>query len=144
MNLSAADREHQIFDSVPASARAARKFVGEILRQRHVPNSVVVDFRLVASELVSNVIEHGDGMGLTVFGEFSDEHWWEIGVVAGTTPSSSKLKQPNGWTIAGNEDRTGRGLGIVRQLMDDVITHTSDGQISVRCRRRRPRSENWA
>ncbi len=137
MNLSAVDREHQIFDAVPASARAARKFVGEILRQRSAPNSVVVDFRLVASELVSNVIEHGDGSGLTVLIDFSDHHWWEIGVVAGTTLSSSKMQQPNEWTIAGNEDRTGRGLGIVRQLMDEVITTVSEGLVSVRCRRRR-------
>lgn len=142
MNLSAVDREHQPFEAVPESARAARKFVGEILRQRLAPNSVVVDFRLVASELVSNVIEHGDGMGLTVFGDFSDEQWWEIGVVAGTTLSSSKLKQPNEWTVAGSEDRTGRGLGIVRQLMDDVITDTSDGLITVRCRRSRRRTES--
>lgn len=140
MNLIAVDREHQLFESVPDSARAVRKFVGEILRLRRAPNSVVVDFRLVASELVSNVIEHGDGKGLTVFGEFSDAHWWEIGVVAGTTLTSSKLNLPNEWTVAGSEDRTGRGLGIVRQLMDDVITATADGQVSVRCRRRR-RSE---
>ncbi len=137
MNLSAVDREHQLFDSVPESARAARKFVGEILRHRLAPNSVVVDFRLVTSELVSNVIEHGDGMRLTVFGDFSDNHWWEIGVVAGTTLSSSKLKQPNEWTVAGSEDRTGRGLGLVRQLMDDVITDISGDLVSVRCRRRR-------
>lgn len=140
MNLSAVDREHQIFDAMPTSARAARKFVGEILRQRSAPNSVVVDFRLVASELVSNVIEHGDGMGLTVFGDFSDQNWWEVGVVAGSTLSSSKMKHPNEWTVAGSEDRTGRGLGIVRKLMDDVIIDISEGLVSVRCRLHRIRS----
>ncbi|MEO5973989.1 MAG: ATP-binding protein [Ilumatobacteraceae bacterium] len=137
MNLSAVDREHQIFDAVTASALAARRFVGEILHQRSAPNSVVVDFRLVASELVSNVIEHGDGRGLTVFVDFSDHHWWEICVVSGTTPSSSKMQQPNEWTIAGDEDKTGRGLGIVRHLMDEVITTVSEGLVSIRCRRRR-------
>lgn len=137
MNLSAVDREHQIFDAVTASAQAARKFVGAILGQRSAPDSVVVDFRLVVSELVSNVIEHGDGTVLTVFVDFSDHDWWEIEVVGGIALSSRKIKQPNEWTIAATEEGTGRGLGIVRQLMDEVITNVSDGNVSVRCRRRR-------
>lgn len=137
MNLSAVDREHQIFDAVTASAQAARKFVGEILGQRGAPDSVVVDFRLVVSELVSNVIEHGDGSSLTVIVDSSDHQWWEIEVVGGTILGSSEIPQPNQWTIAGTEESAGRGLGIVQQLMDEVITNVSDGNVSVRCRIRR-------
>ena len=29
----------------------------------------------------------------------------------------------------------GRGLGIVRHLMDEIVTDTTDGQVSIRCRR---------
>lgn len=140
MNISAVDREQQIFEAVPASARAARKFVGEILRQRGAPVPVVVDFKLIVSELVANAIEHGDESGLTVSVDFSDHQWWEIEVVGGNANSASKMKQPNTWTVAGSEQVSGRGLGIVRQLMDEVVSDISDGRIRIQCRRRR--SEN--
>ena len=140
MNISAIDREQQIFEAIPASAGGARKFVSEILRLRDAPDSVVVDFRLVVSELVANAIEHGDGVGLTVRVDFSDYHWWEIEVVSGLAKNGNKMKQPNEWAVAGNENRSGRGLGIVRKLMDDVVTDISDGLVSVRCRQRRVES----
>ena len=137
MNISALDREQQIFEAVPASASAARKFVGEILRRRDAPDSVVIDFKLVVSELVANAIEHGNGDGLTVRADFSDHHWWVVEVVSGLIKNGNKMKQPNEWAVAGNERASGRGLGIVRKLMDDVVTEISDGLVSVRCRQRR-------
>ncbi len=137
MNISAVDREQQIFDAVPASASAARKFVGEILRVREAPVAVVLDFKLVVSELVANAIEHGDGDNLTVRANFSDSQWWEIEVISGLVKNGTKLRQPNDWTVAGNEHSSGRGLGIVRKLMDDVVTEISDGLVNVRCRQRR-------
>lgn len=137
MNISAVDREQQIFEAIPASASVARKFVGEILRLRDAPLAVVFDFELVVSELVANAIEHGDGDGLTVIADFSDLQWWEIEVVSGLVKNGDKIKQPNEWALAENGHTSGRGLGIVRKLMDDVVTDISDGLVSVRCRQRR-------
>lgn len=137
MSLSAVDRELQIFDAVPESARAARKFVGEIFRQRGAPESVIVDFKLVVSELVANAIEHGDGSELTVVADFSDNQWWEIGVVGGSVSGEDKLKSEITWSVPGYEHKSGRGLGIVKQLMNDVITDISDGLVRIRGRRRR-------
>lgn len=137
MNLSAVDRQQWTFDAVPESARAARRFVGEILRLRGAPEAIIRDFELVVSELVANVIEHGGGSGLTVFSDFSDRQWWDIGVVGEKTISENQMTHPDAWRVAGSEHASGRGLGIVRQLMDDVVTDTTDGQVSVRCRRAR-------
>lgn len=137
MNISSVDREQQIFESVPASASAARKFVSEILRLRDAPDSVIIDFKLVVSELVANAVEHGEGDGLTVRADFSDNQWWEIEVVSGLAKNGNNIRQPNEWAVAGNEHASGRGLGIVRRLMDNVDTEISDGLVSIRCRQRR-------
>ena len=137
MNLGSVDREQQMFYPVPESARAARKFVGEILRRRNAPESVIVDFKLVVSELVANAIEHGDGSELTVVADFSDDHWWEVGVVGGSIAGQDKLKSAINGSVAGHEIASGRGLGIVKHLMNDVITDISDGRVRIRGRRRR-------
>jgi hypothetical protein len=39
--------------------------------------------------------------------------------------------------VAAADQPSGRGLGIVRHLVDDIVTDSTDGQISIRCRRRR-------
>lgn len=137
MNPSAVDREQQIFDAVPQSAGAARKFVGEILHQRGALPSVIVDFKLVVSELVANAIEHGDGSALTVVVDFSDHQWWEIGVIGGSDLSEDNLKTINILNVLGPNHTSGRGLGIVRSLVNDVITDVSDGRVRIRGRRLR-------
>ena len=140
MNISAIDRERRTFDAVPASAQTARKYVGEILRSRAAPEPLIQDFQLVISELVANVIEHDDGSGLAVFYDFTDPQWWDIGVVGGKVRAKDPITPPETWTITGNEQASGRGLGIVRQLMDEILTDMSNSQVSVRCRRRSPES----
>ncbi len=137
MNIGAINRQQQVFAAVPKSAHAARAFVGETLRQRDVPKSIIHDYQLAVSELVTNAIEHGDGSGLIVFTDFSDPQWWEVGVVGGTPSSKDWMRRPNKWTVGGKEHSSGRGLGIVRQLMDDVVAEIIDARVSVRCRRRR-------
>lgn len=137
MNISAVDPERRTFDSVPASAQAARRYVGEVLRPRGASETIIRDFQLVVSELVANVIEHGDRSRLTVFCDFTDPQWWDIGVVGGKELAKHPMTPSETWTITGNEHTSGRGLGIVRQLMDEIITDMSNGQVSVRCRRRR-------
>lgn len=137
MSIRAAEHEQRTFAAIPESARAARAFVGESLRQQTAPKSLILDYQLVISELITNTIEYGDGSRITVFCDFSDHQWWEIGVVGTTSISESRMKQPELWAVAGRENTSGRGLGIVRQLMDDIIADTTDDRVSVRCRRRR-------
>lgn len=136
MNTSALDREQQSFDAVPTSARAARRFVSDTLRSNDASAKVISDYALVVSELVSNIIEHGDGSNIVIYLDVADPDWWEIEVVGGTV-APSNLLQPDLWAVAGSEEPSGRGLGIVRHLMDDITTGSRSSQVSVRCRRRR-------
>ncbi len=71
---------------------------------------------------------------------FADPHWWEVEVVGGAPATPKQLLAPEMWTITGAHEVSGRGLGIVRQLMDDVVTDVADHRVSVRCRRRRSES----
>lgn len=137
MNVGAIDREQRTFEAVPTSARAARQFVIEILRQHGATTTVIGDYALVVSELATNIIEHGGGSRLVICVDVADSEWWEVEVVGGTSATFNQVLQPDTWTVAGAEQTSGRGLGIVRHLMDHVATDTTDGQVSIRCRRRR-------
>jgi len=137
MSTGAIDREQRTFESVPTSARAARQFVTELLGEHRATPAAVEDCALVVSELVTNIIEHGDGSAFVIFLDVADPAWWDIEVTGRAPELPQLVLEPETWTIADAEDVSGRGLGIVRHLMDDVITDTADGQLSVRCRRRR-------
>ena len=137
MNASAIDRVQQTFAAVPTSARAARQFVTHTLRAHGAANSVISDYALVVSELATNIIEHGDGSDLVIFLDVADPDWWGMEVVGGATSASNHVLEPASWTVAAADEPSGRGLGIVRHLMDEIVTDTSDSQVSIRCRRRR-------
>jgi anti-sigma regulatory factor (Ser/Thr protein kinase) len=137
MKENAIDRERRVFDAVPASARAARQFVTERLRSRGAPAAVVGDYSLVVSELVTNVIEHSDGARVEIILGLDDPHWWELEVVGGKPAAPKLMLAPELWTVANAHEVSGRGLGIVRQLMDDVVTDIDTNRVSVLCRRRR-------
>ena len=141
MNSSAVHREQQTFEPVPTSARAARQFITETLRTNGADAQVIKDFVLVVSELATNIIEHGDGSSLVIYLDVTDPRWWEVEVVGGAATPPAQLLQPETWTVASADDASGRGLGIVRHLMDEISTGSHDGQVSVRCRRRRAEAE---
>ncbi len=137
MSLDAVDRERRSFDAVPASARGARQFVREALRHHGATSKAISDYALAVSELATNIIEHGGGSPLVVCVDVSDPLWWEVEVTGGAPTGSYQVLQPETWNVASSERSSGRGLGIVRHLMDDIVAATADGQVSIRCRQRR-------
>ncbi|MGZ4672054.1 MAG: ATP-binding protein [Ilumatobacteraceae bacterium] len=138
MNGHAPGRERRAFDAVPASAGAARRFVADLLRRDGAPAAVISDCSLVVSELVTNVIEHSNGSQLEIVVDLADPDWWQLEVAGGPPVAHKQLRAPETWSVAGADEVSGRGLGIVRQLMDDVAIRADDGQIIVCCRRQRP------
>jgi len=86
--------------------------------------------------LVSNIIEHGDGLELSLALSATPDAW-ELSVVGGRCTPESLVLRPEKWSVAGADEDSGRGLGIVRQLMDEISVDTSAGTVSVNCRRRR-------
>jgi anti-sigma regulatory factor (Ser/Thr protein kinase) len=130
--------ERREFEAVPASAHEARRFVTDLLHLDGAPAEVISDCSLVVSELVTNVIEHSGGQRVEVAVDLADLQWWRLEVVGAAPIAPKQLAPPETWTVGGANDLSGRGLGIVRQLMDDVVITATNGWISVTCRRRRP------
>jgi anti-sigma regulatory factor (Ser/Thr protein kinase) len=137
MTFDAPGPERREFEAVPSSARAARRFVTDLLRLDGAPAAVINDCSLVVSELVTNVIEHSGGQRVEVAVDLADPQWWRLEVVGAVPTAPKQLAAPETWTVGGANDLSGRGLGIVRQLMDDVAINASDDLITVTCRRRR-------
>jgi len=111
----------------------ARRFVSERL-DGVAPNSGIVDdFRLAASELVTNAVEHGNHEPVIV----------ELAVNPDVVSLSVTSHSPYDhvapvcdWTVADAEQITGRGLGIVRTLADDVSVSRGGGMLTITIERR--------
>ena len=127
------------FGATPASVRAIRAFVRDALSGADVSDEVGADVELVVSELATNAIEHGAGDELVVEVDVT-RAWLEVAVTC-VSDAAPALRAWRTWAIAPPDARSGRGLGIVRRLMDDVHVETRDGRMTVRCRRRVRRSE---
>jgi len=136
MNGNTPIRQFLKFQAVPSTARPARRFVADTLRAQGATNDEILDIALVASELVSNIIEHGDGLELSLALSATPEAW-ELSVVGGRCSPESLVLRPEKWNVARADESSGRGLGIVRQLMDEITVDTSAGTVNVSCRRRR-------
>ena len=137
MNAGGTHREARSFASLPASCRAVRLFVGDFLRAHHASDVIIKDYQLVVSELAANVVEHGAGSELTVVVDAGDPLWWDVNVADGPAFSRSQVLRPHAWAVAHPSQISGRGLGIIRHLMDDIAVIDTNGHISIGCRRRR-------
>jgi len=141
MTPNAPVRQHKMrFEAVPPTARTARRFVAEVLRTHGATTDEISDVTLVASELVSNIIEHGACPTLVIVLDVADPEVWQLSVVGGPYSGDSVVLKPENWSVAHPDDQSGRGLGIVRQLMDEISVDRSAGNLGVICRRRRATS----
>ena len=95
-------------------------------------SDAIADLALVASELVTNAFEHGGEEPIDVEVSF-DGATCTIAVssdgVDGLAPSSE-------WAVAGTHSVTGRGLGIVKSLVDSIDVRRDGGRLTVSVTRR--------
>ncbi len=138
MSAGLPDRRAEVFASVPASARAARAFVSKWLQHFGAADDVVGTFQLAVSELVTNVIEHANAVDFSVSVDAVDPDWWQVKVSCGSSLLILSA-DPLTWSVAPPHLPSGRGLGIVRQLIDEIAVNDHDGSVSIRCRVRRLR-----
>jgi anti-sigma regulatory factor (Ser/Thr protein kinase) len=117
-----------------ANVSAARRFVRSELEGR-VPADAVTDLMLATSELVTNAFEHGapQPVRLTVR---SDREQASITVVSGG--EGSRVPDVDDWTTAQADRISGRGLGIVREIADDIKVERSGGNVAITVHRRFP------
>jgi len=120
--------------AMPADVSEARHAVAEFLVGRGVSAMVVDDMELVTSELVTNAVVHGGSGSIGV--EVDTEK--EIVVTVSNTGSAKLIPPIHMWRTASPMAPSGRGLGIVRRLCDDVAVLEIDGTTVVVCRRRLP------
>lgn len=124
----------QSFKPESGSIRRARQFVTEALRLDRASDEVCDTFALVTSELITNFIEHGSGSPIDVT-VAATPIAWEV-TVAGTSNATpdNPILDPTRWSIAPAEQPTGRGLGIVHALCDDLTVTASDRMLGIHCR----------
>ena len=114
-----------------------RHAVVEHMAGRGVPTSVIDDIELLASELVTNAIIHprdAAGRAVSVHVAVSDV----VEVVVANHGSAASIPPVDEWVPAPPSAVSGRGLGIVRRLCDDVTVEQSATRAVITCRRRLP------
>ena len=113
---------------------SVRRAVASFLLDRGVSSFLVDDIRLITSELVTNAILHGKFGLISVELEVEDEIHLRV---TGIGPATA-LPPVDHWRPAAPAALAGRGLGIVRQLADDVGVEGDADHTTVSVRRRVP------
>jgi anti-sigma regulatory factor (Ser/Thr protein kinase) len=112
----------------------ARRFVADRL-DGAADACLVDDLRLAASELVTNAVEHGNHEPVVVELEVDTD------VVSLSVTSHSPhdhVAPVSDWAVADSAEITGRGLGFVRTLADDVSVSRGGGLLTITVERRLP------
>lgn len=120
-----------VLDADAAEVASARRFVRRVL-DGDVDPAVVGDLQLITSELFTNAVEHG------AHGEVELSVECDGGTAEVTVRSigPADVGPAVDWEIAEADSVTGRGLGIVRRLADELIVERNDGAFVVTARRR--------
>ncbi len=111
----------------PSQIAPARRLVRTELAPM-VPAALLDDLQLVASELVTNAIQHGASGPVTLTIAMDDERVAITVVSRGPSPAVGPVTN---WTISEAPDVTGRGLGIVRRVADRVEVDQSADRLAI-------------
>jgi anti-sigma regulatory factor (Ser/Thr protein kinase) len=119
------------FPATTAAIGDARDVVRSWLTTRGCAAGTVDDLELVCSELVSNAIQHADGVSsLSVT---LDDRCAGLSVRHRGDPSD--IPPPQDWGPAEPEALSGRGLGIVAALADEIRVHHHADLVTIEARR---------
>jgi len=117
--------ESIVLAPLPENVVVARRFIGAWVSDRTSDRTTIGDLELAVSELVTNAIEHGDNaepveVAVGLDGDVLTVSVRSHGNVSALAPTSE-------WEVAGFEAIAGRGLGIVRAVVDRIdVTRESD------------------
>ena len=104
----------------------ARRFVRRAVDD--IDQSVVDDLQLIVSELFTNAIEHGSSDAVEVAVTQRPDHVSVAIDSSGPTPGVGPATE---WRVADAEALSGRGLGIVRHLADDLVVERDGDEFKV-------------
>lgn len=97
-----------------------------------MPPAVAADLELIASELVTNAIEHGIGRHVRI--SLDCRNGTAVLTVESSGPSNG-VGPVTDWEVAEPASLAGRGLGIVRQIADEVRVDQTADRLAVTVRR---------
>lgn len=112
--------------NAPAAVRAA---VAAHAATCGVPSHRVADVVLCASELVANAVEHGCDEPVEVTASALDGGRYVLSVTQRC--EGSAIPPVESWELPGVTAPSGRGLGIVRAVADDVGRVVADHEATV-------------
>ena len=115
--------------------RSARPAVVAHLTHHAVPTVIVDDFELVTSELVTNAVIHAPASAPV---RLELAVWDDVVLAVSNIGSADAIPPIEEWQLAPALPVSGRGLGIVRRLCDEVHVEQRGDRAAVVCRRRLP------
>ena len=119
-------------ESHMGNVSAARRFVRNELAGR-VPEEAVSDLMLATSELVTNAFEHGSSRPVRLTVRSNTD---EASITVVSRGEGDRVPDVDVWTTAGADRISGRGLGIVREIADDIHVERSGGGVAITVHRR--------
>ena len=113
-------------EAAAAQVAHARRFVRRTVED--ADPAVLDDLQLIASELFTNAVEHGasDAVEMVV----SQRHD-RVSVTVDSRGPSPGVGPATEWRVADADALSGRGLGIVRELADDLIVERDGDEFIV-------------
>lgn len=115
----------------PAQVVAARRFVRRSLGDS-IPAPVSRDLQLIMSELFTNAVRFGTGPRVQVTVSRTADF---AGVSVDSRGRAQHVDAITEWRVAEPEAIARRGLGIVRQLADEIAVERGDDYVAVTARR---------
>jgi serine/threonine-protein kinase RsbW len=116
--------------TTPASADSLgsiRAGVADFLRGHGADDAVIADFELAVSELATNVIRHTPASSISLLLSHEPDRWVLDVAEADGVPPLESVELPDVTQV------TGRGLFVVKSVMDRVaVVDVGDAQV-VRC-----------
>lgn len=126
-----ADATTIVLEAEASQVAPARRFVRRMLAGSTDP-ATLSDLQLIVSELFTNAVEHGvDG---TVRVVVHDTPGF-VGVTVQSRGPAPAVGESSEWHVAAPTAISGRGLGIVRELADEVVVERIGDDLLVTARR---------
>ncbi len=120
------DSDRLVIEADVQQVSAARRFVRQALVD--ASDEISGDLQLIVSELVTNAIEHGTGDTVSIgVEEVADGY----AIVVTSADGRADIAPKDEWAIAAAASRSGRGLGIVREVADRVDVRRSGSTLTV-------------
>lgn len=116
----------------PEQVAVARHTLGRFLEARAVPTPMVQDVQLIASELVTNAMQHGAPGSVDI--EVLVRPELDVTLAVANVGPVSALPPVSAWHAPTGLSVGGRGLGIVRSLATDVEVRGDSRHATVVCR----------